>query len=166
MNILNLMSELNFEIFSNGINYNGADVSIGKLFHSKNIGFHLEILNPKSFSCPYHYHEKEEELCIVMEGDAILRQNNQYRKIKTGDLVYFATGPENAHHIYNHSDKPLKFFVLSTQDPDEICHYPDSLKIFDVKARKVTQNGMEVDYWKDEENPGRNWPANALQGKI
>jgi len=70
-------------------------------------------MNPKTFACPYHYHEKEEELMIVLEGEAIVRKNGEFRKVKAGDLVYYETGPASVHQLYNHTDQPFQFFVLS-----------------------------------------------------
>lgn len=80
---------------------------------TKDLGFHIKIMQPKTFSFPYHWHSKEEELAIV-------RINNQFNSLKTGDLVYFGTAPEGAHNFYNHSDRPFKYLTLSNQEPEEM----------------------------------------------
>lgn len=166
MNIVNLFDPTGLIDSSYGPKYSAAEKEIAKSFEAKNIGFHLEVMNPKTFSCPYHYHTKEEELCIVIEGEAIVRNNNLFRKVKAGDLIYYGTGIDSAHHMYNHTDKPFKYFVLSTKFGDELCHYPDSKKTLDKKNRTVTQNGVAADYFKDEEDPSIHWPAEVLKGNI
>jgi uncharacterized cupin superfamily protein len=166
MNILNIFDKIGYEFAEHGEQYRFSNKEVSKLFNTKNLGFHLEILHPQTFSCPYHYHEKEEELAIVIEGEAILRANGNFLKIVPGDLIYFSTGPESVHQIYNHTSKDFKFFALSTKIPDESCYYPDSNKILNRKDRILSQNGVRVDYWKDEEDPRQYWPANALNGIV
>jgi len=136
------------------------------MFGAKNLGFHLEILDPKTFSAPFHFHDQEEEMLIVIEGEAVVRFKDRFQKIKAGDLVYFSTGPDSVHQTYNFTDKPFKFFALSSKFPEEKCHYPDSGKYLDKKIRKVLENGVEVDYFKNEEDPSVYWPEWALKGEI
>lgn len=166
MFITNLNDRSDFKNYSFGEKFEGLDKEIASKFPASLIGFHLEILNPRCFSSPYHYHEKEEELVIVLEGEATLRQNNKFKIIKLLDLVFFPTGPEFVHQIYNHTDKPFRYFVLSNKAKDDICYYPDSQKIFEKNPKKITQNGIEVDYWKDEQDPSIHWPTKILNGDF
>lgn len=166
MKIVNLLNPTGLVDVKYGPKYHGAEQEIGGKFGTKNLGFHLEVMNPKTFSCPYHFHTEEEELCLVLEGEAVVRYNGEFRKVKAGDLIYYGVGPESAHQMYNHTDKPFKFFILSTRFPDEFCHYPDSKKRLDRKNRLITQNGVKVDYMKDEEDPAIYWPEHALRGNV
>ncbi len=165
MNIMNLLDDSNLNPYDYGKRYKGMDKEIASNFAAKDIGFHLEILAPGCFSAPYHFHEKEEELVIVLQGEAMLRENNKFRKVKEGDLIFFPTGKETPHQLYNHSSGDFRYFVLSSKSPEDICVYPDSRKILDRKLKVVTQDGNPVDYWKDEEDPAIHWPASALAGK-
>lgn len=166
MNIMNLKDMTGYTGYEFGEKYQGADKEVAKIFGAQNLGFHLEVLNPGCFSCPYHYHEKEEELVIVLKGEAILRQNDSFKKIKEMDLIYFSTGSNFIHQIYNHTNSPFQYFVLSTKSEEDICHYPDSNKTMIRKNRLITQKDKEVDYWKDEEDPSIHWPENVLKGEI
>lgn len=166
MHVINLLDcELKPENF--GPKYLGATRELGNEWGSKLLGFHVEVLDPKMFSCPYHWHEKEEELAVVLEGQPILRVGNQFRKVQKGDLLFFPPGTATAHHLYNHTDQPFKFLAMSSKViTDEKCHYPDSNKVMDRLSRTVTQNGQPVPYFKDEQDPSQYWPAEALQGKV
>jgi len=160
MNILNLFDTEGFVTGNQREKYRSTYKDISENFDAKNLGFHLKIMEPKTFSCPYHWHSGEEELVIVLEGEATVRNNGEFRIIKPGDLIYYGTGPESVHHMYNHTDKPFKYFVLSNQVPSESCFYPDSKKKNDQGV--VTQNGVKVDYFKDEEDPSVYWPKEWL----
>lgn len=161
---MNLLDDEGLNSYNYGARYKGLDKEIASYFPANAIGFHLEVLAPQCFSAPYHWHEKEEELVIVLKGEAMLRENNKFRKVKEGDLIFFGTG-ETPHQLYNHSKTDFRYFVLSSKASDDICHYPDSRKRLIRKDRQVLQGETPVDYWKDEEDPAIHWPAYALEGK-
>jgi len=157
--LINLFSEpnLKFEHFVHG-KYAGASAEVSKLWETQKLGFHVETLAPGAYSCPYHLHEEEEEMFIVLKGFAKVRQDGEFYEIKEGDLVLFKTG--SAHQFYNHTKAPFLFLALSNKAEDEVCEYPDSNKRWERKSKKLTQNGVEIeDYWKDEEDPDLKWPS-------
>lgn len=160
-NIINLET-LTYKPDQMGESYRYQSAPLATEMGAKKLGFHAEKLEPKSFSCPYHFHHSEEELFLVLEGEATLRQANQYRIVKKGDLIFFPNCPEGAHQFYNHTNQPFKFFALSTMDPLEVCEYPDSKKVMVAKLKKVFQFDKEVEYLRDEENPARFWPKERL----
>ncbi|MES2801333.1 MAG: cupin domain-containing protein [Bdellovibrionota bacterium] len=162
MHILNIYKEA---IKAAGrLNYKGGVLELSETFGAKNLGFHVETLDPKNFSCPYHYHEKEEELFLVLEGEAIVRKNNEFRKVGPGDIIFYEVGETSAHNMYNHTDKPFKILAISNNSDTDVCHYPDSKKI--NSSGVVKQNGEIVDYFKDEEDPAKYWLAHALRGEV
>ncbi len=153
-------SKLDFQPWGHGQLYACLDATVAKDWGLEKLGFHVEKLNPGCFGCPYHTHLKEEELLIVLEGEATVRQDGEFFQVKKGDLVLFKLGVH--HQIYNHTDKHFTFFMLSNKAADDICLYPDSNKI-KVGQQGTTQNGVSVDYWKDEEDPRSHWPTEILR---
>jgi uncharacterized cupin superfamily protein len=150
-----------FTRWEHGEHYAGAEAPLAKPWGAEALGFHIEILDPGKFSCPYHRHEKEEELFIALEGSATVRQDGEFFAVSAGDLFFFKKGV--THQIYNHTSKPFRFFALSNDHPEEVCDYPDSRKKLETKLDRITQDGVEVDdYWKDEEDPRSHWPADIL----
>ncbi len=143
--------------------YETAPAAFSSKLGAKKLGWNVALLPPGKFSCPYHFHHSEEEVFLVLEGRAILRQPNGYREIEKGDLIFFATTPEGAHQIYNHTDKPLKYLALSSLDPLDLGEFPDSGKISVRKLKQVFQAGSAVDYWTDEKDPARFWPSEQLR---
>lgn len=162
MNILNLFDTSGFESSSRSHNskYRGSFKEISETFKAKNLGFHIRIMEAKTFSYPYHWHSGEEELFIVLEGEATVRCNGEFHKVKEGNLIYYGTGPESVHQMYNHTDRPFKFLALSNVDHNEKCYYPDSKK--ESSPDGPIQNGVVVDYLKDEEDPSIYWPKDKL----
>lgn len=166
-NIVNL-NEVEFEDCSFGKNYQIKSSPLAKLMGSQKLGFHVEILAPKKFSCPYHFHHMDEELFLVLEGIAMLRHNNQYREVHEGDLILFTAGSENAHQFYNHTNQDFKFFALSSRDLLEVCEYPDSNKIAVMGKTlpiKIFQGDETVSYLTGEEDPRQYWDPAYLKQK-
>lgn len=128
------------------------------------LGFNVSTVPPGQFSCPYHFHHSEEELFLVLEGKAVLRQGDRFREVTKGDLIFCTTGLEGAHQFYNHTNAAFKMLAISTMDPMEVAEYPDSKKMYVAKLKKVFQAGAEVDYWKDETDPAKFWPKEHLRG--
>lgn len=162
MNIMNLFDPQGFESGSGAKKekYRGSFKEVSEIFKAKSLSFHIRIMESKTFSYPYHWHTGEEELFIVLEGEATVRCHGEFRKVKEGDLIYYGTGPESVHQMYNHTDLPFKFFALSNIDETEKCYYPDSKK--ESSPDGPLQNGVIVDYLKDEEDPSIYWPKDKL----
>lgn len=144
--------------------FSGSVLDLSKMFGAQKLGFHLEVMNPGQFSAPFHSHEEEEEMFFVIEGEAIVRSEGQFRKVGPGDFIFYPTGQAYAHNMYNHSDKPFKFLALANTSKNDVCHYPDSRKVYGENG--VTQDGKPADYWKDEEEPAKYWPEHVLRGDI
>ena len=161
VNLENLKFESDHTVGEN-YKYEVAPAAFSSKMGAKKLGWNVSILPSKEFSCPYHFHHSEEELFLVLEGKATLRQAGKFKEVSKGDLIFFETSAEGAHQFYNHTDQPFKYLALSTLDPFDICEYPDSKKVNVRKLKKIYQGGTEVAYLKDEENPARYWPKEHL----
>ena len=155
-NIINF-ENVEMEDWSFGEAYEGKSAEVATKLNSIKLGFHIEILSPKKYSCPYHYHDSEEELFYIIEGEATLRQNDSYRRITKGDLIWFGLGEEYSHQFYNHSDEDFKFIALSNKDKSDIAYYPDSGKVNIRRTREIFKQNDKVPYITDEEDPSKYW---------
>lgn len=155
-NIVNV-NNVNMEDWSLGDAYSGKSAEVARKLKTEKLGFHIEILSPKQYSCPYHYHQLEEELFYVLEGEATLRQNDEYSKIEKGDLIFFGLGEEYSHQFYNHTEKDFKFIAISNLDKSDIAYYPDSGKVNIRETREIFKQQDSVPYITDEENPSKYW---------
>lgn len=128
---------------------------LGQKMASEKLGFHVGVLEPKSFLCPYHSHDSEEELLLILEGEATIRQNDETFIVRKDDLIFYKLNV--THQIYNHTDQPCRVLTVANKDPNDVCVYPDSGKINFRRHGKIFQEGKEVDYFTDEKEPSSFW---------
>lgn len=124
----------------------------------------VDTLPPGMRSCPCHVHHAEEEMFIVLEGTGTLRVAGHMLPIKAGDVVFIPPGPEYPHHILNTSDAPLKSISIGTNEPVEVCEYPDSGKymVGAPNFHAIHRKGGDIDYRDGEVGTGQrpgDWPT-------
>ncbi len=156
-NIFNLF-DLKFKSKNRKLNHynmNSSMLTSGDL-GSKKLFFDVKELLPGQLSYPYHYHSDNEEVFIIIEGEATLRQNNKKRIVKKGDLIFFPNTADGAHQLFNHSVQPVKYLDLSTNSGTDICRYPDSGKI-NAGSGNIFNISDKVDYFYGEEDMPDFW---------
>jgi uncharacterized cupin superfamily protein len=122
------------------------------------LGVSIDIVAPGKRACPYHFHYAQEEVFIVLEGEATLRVADEMLPIASGDVVFIPPGPDYPHQIINDSDAPLKYLSISTKESPEIVEYPDSGKYLASASREGDPYGFarmhrdsdDLDYWDGE----------------
>jgi len=136
---------------------------LAELSNAKHFQFDIRSLDPGKFSFPYHFHRAAEELFVILSGEATLRSPEGFRKLSQGDIVFFETGGEGAHQLYNHNDSPCVYLDLRTTIGIDICEYPDSEKVNILPAMEVFERSSSVDYYRGEENVVTKWPKEVLR---
>lgn len=118
----------------------------------RKIGVAFEELPPGKQSAPFHFHMKEEEHIIALEGEATLRLGEERHLLRAGDYVGFPAGQRAGHCLINETDKPFRYIIIGDHDPHEVCVYPDSGKIM-VRGydRAILRDGERLDYWDGED---------------
>ena len=134
---------------------------IGRQAGSERLGASLWALPPGQAAYPYHWHYREEELIVVLEGTPSLRTPNGERRLERGEVVSFPTGEPGAHQVINDTGEEVRFLAFSTQGEPDLVMYPESGKL-GVFERLPQGGGLyklfrledAVDYWEGEEPPG------------
>tara|TARA_B100001123_G_C14536827_1_gene720616 strand:- start:73 stop:303 length:231 start_codon:yes stop_codon:yes gene_type:complete len=73
-------------------------------------------------SCPFHNHQVNEEMFLIIEGSGLLRFGKDEYTIQKNDIIARpAGGKDVAHQIINNSDSDLKYLALSTKEMAKIC---------------------------------------------
>jgi len=134
--------------------------AIGK---SEDLYFNVRKLDPGKYSFPYHFHRNSEELFIIFEGSATLRTIEGLQIVTKGDIVFFEKGPESAHQLFNHTDRPCIYFDLRTNNGFDVSEMPDSNKLLILPEWTIIEKGDEAEYYKGEENADEIW--NKLKDK-
>lgn len=81
-------------------------------------------LQPGAWSSQRHWHEDEDELVLMLEGEAVLVENDGRTVMRAGDIAAFPKGVANGHHLINESNAPCRFVAIGKPAASD-CHYPD-----------------------------------------
>lgn len=82
------------------------------------------ILRPGAWSAQRHWHEDEDELVVMLAGQAVLVDDSGETPIRPGDIAVFPKGDGNGHCLRNDSDADCVFLAVGQPDT-RVCHYPD-----------------------------------------
>lgn len=96
-------------------------------------------LLPGAFSSHRHWHREEDELVVMLAGEAVLIDDHGETIVGPGDVLAFPAGEANGHHLHNRSDQPCVFVAVSAGDRESDSGvYPDIDMVFDAEgyARK------------------------------
>jgi len=117
----------------------------------RKIGVSYEELAPGKQSVPFHYHLIEEEHIIALEGECTLRWGEERFPFRAGQYVCFPAGMRLGHCLINETDKPFRFIMIGTHDPNEVAVYPDSNKIM-IRGldRAILRDENRLDYFDGE----------------
>ena len=143
--------------------YSWYTTKLAELVESKHLQFDIRSLEPDRFSYPYHSHRNSEEIFVILSGSAVLRTPKGFKQLNEGDIVFFEMGPEGAHQLYNHTDKPCRYLDIRTVAGLDVCDYPDSGKVNILPYREIYQSTNQVDYYKDEDKVREKWPEEIIR---
>lgn len=99
--------------------------ALGDDFGLTTIGVNLTVLAPGAESSMRHWHEREDELVYVLEGEVVLRTDAGEEVLNAGMIAGFRAGDSNAHQLINRSPQPARYLEISNRDATDIAHYPD-----------------------------------------
>ncbi|HEX7714178.1 MAG TPA: cupin domain-containing protein [Bacillota bacterium] len=131
--------------------------NLAEIVKSKHLQFDVRLLDPDKYSCPYHFHRNSEEIFVILSGKVTLRTPDEFVELSEGDIVFFETGPQGAHQLYNHTQQACKYLDIRTEAGIDICEYPDSGKINIRPYGELYQSEDKVDYYKGEDNVREKW---------
>lgn len=70
-------------------------------------------LEPGAWSSQRHWHDTEDEIVIMLEGTAVLVEDDGEIEVEAGDILAWAKGSTNGHHLINRSTEPCTFIAIS-----------------------------------------------------
>lgn len=136
---------------------------VGTQLGAKKLGYNVTAIPPGKRAYPFHNHQVNEEVFLILDGTGEVRIGNQILPIRRGDIIACpAGGLETAHQIVNTGSEELRYFAVSTRLSPEIAEYPDTGRFglladlapgADGKQRMMMFVGREndtLDYWQGE----------------
>lgn len=97
---------------------------LAPMFGLADFGASHVTLKPGAASSQRHWHEEEDELVIMLSGEAVLLDDNGKTVLRAGDVAIFPKNDGNGHHILNESAEDCVFVAIG-RPPTGDCHYPD-----------------------------------------
>ncbi|GAA4020029.1 cupin domain-containing protein [Sphingomonas swuensis] len=82
-------------------------------------------LEPGAWSSQRHWHEGEDELVVMLEGEAMLVEEGHRTLLRAGDVAAFPKGVPDGHHLINEGTAPCRFVAIGRPNATD-CHYPDA----------------------------------------
>lgn len=89
-------------------------------------GANLVTLVPGAMSSMRHWHSDEDELVIMLSGEAVLIDDAGEHVMRAGDVAAFAKGVADGHHFVNRGDGDAVFVAVGADRPaTDRCTYSD-----------------------------------------
>ena len=108
-------------------------------------GVNICTLKPGAASSQRHWHEKEDELVYVLQGEVVLREDSGEIVLKPGDAAAWKAGVENGHCLINKSNHDAVFIEVGTRVAAERAFYSDidMMVTRDAKGARYTKKNGE-----------------------
>ncbi len=95
---------------------------VGGLTH---LGASHVVLKPGAWSSQRHWHEREDELVIMLSGEAVLIEDGGETVMRSGDVAAWPAGVANGHHLVNRTDRDCVFIAIGSGDQNGGGAYSD-----------------------------------------
>jgi uncharacterized cupin superfamily protein len=84
------------------------------------------VLKPGAWSSQRHWHAEEDELLVMLSGEAVLVEDDGETVLRAGDVAAWPKGIRNGHHLQNRSQADCSFVAISAGDSaNDAGEYPD-----------------------------------------
>jgi uncharacterized cupin superfamily protein len=123
--------------------------SIGGALGAETTGMRHVRMAPRAHGTPHHCHGAEEELFVVLGGAGEVRLGDERFAVARGSVLARPPGTGVAHSFIA-GDEGLEYLGWGTREPNDICYYPDSGKVF-LCGVGVIGRIEPADYWDGEE---------------
>jgi uncharacterized cupin superfamily protein len=111
---------------------------VGEATGLKDIGISHCVLEPGAWSSQRHWHEGIDEFVVMLDGEAVLVEEDGETILRPGDCAVFPKDVANGHHLVNRSDRPCSFLAIDGRQGEGDCHYPDADLHWDMTAERYT----------------------------
>ncbi len=81
-------------------------------------------LKPGAWSSQRHWHEGEDEMVVMIAGEAVLVDDHGETPLRAGDIAAFPKNDGNGHVLINRSTADCTFVAIGRPSETD-CHYPD-----------------------------------------
>ena len=105
-------------------------------------GASLVTLRPGAWSSQRHWHVGEDELVVMISGEAVLVDDDGEHLLRTGDVAAFPKKDGNGHHLQNRGDRDCVFVAVGGGEARGGA-YPDIDMLFTADGRYMRRDGSD-----------------------
>jgi len=102
-----------------------SSLRLGDLAGLTQFGVNIVMLEPGAVASLRHWHLREDEFAMVLDGDLILVEDEGETPMRPGDCAAWKAGVANGHRFVNRSDRPARFLIVGTKSTGEVATYSD-----------------------------------------
>ncbi|OUS07990.1 cupin [Rhodobacterales bacterium 52_120_T64] len=106
----------------------------------------VEILPPGSTSSIKHWHQNEDEMIYMLEGEALVYEGELSYTLNAGEVATFKAGKPIGHYIENVGDTPIKYLVIGTRSTSDVVTYPDNDRVLKFERPAGRQRFSRYSY--------------------
>jgi uncharacterized cupin superfamily protein len=93
------------------------------------------VLKPGGWSSQRHWHAEEDELVVILSGEAVLVEDGGETLLRAGDVAAWPKGVKDGHHIQNRGTEDCVMIAVSAGDSaNDHGEYPDIDLRFDERV--------------------------------
>jgi uncharacterized cupin superfamily protein len=100
------------------------------------------VLKPGAWSSQRHWHNGEDEMVIMLSGEAVLIEDDSETVMKPGDCAVWPKGSTNGHHLVNRSDTDCSFVAIGGGERTG-GGYSDIDMLFTADGRYIRKDGTD-----------------------
>ena len=105
-------------------------------------GVNLTTLKPGAASALRHWHEKEDELVYIIEGEVVLIEDGGETVLRAGDCAAFPKGTGDGHHLINRGAATAVYLEAGSRHGADLTTCSDiDLKSANADGRFVHKDG-------------------------
>jgi uncharacterized cupin superfamily protein len=121
---------------------------------SRRTGLRYIEVFPGKLNAPPHCHSAEEEIFVVLDGEGQLllweEDGVAEHPVRAGSVVCRPPGTGVA-HAFRGGDDGLGVLTYGTRDPNDMCFYPRSRKLYIRGLGLITRVGQQLNYLDGED---------------
>jgi uncharacterized cupin superfamily protein len=95
-------------------------------------GVNLSRLKPGAASSQRHWHQNEDELVYLLDGELVLVEDGGETVLKPGDAAGWKAGVPDGHCLINRTERDAVYIEIGSRAACEVANYPD----IDMRAER------------------------------
>ena len=99
--------------------------ALGDALGLSQFGVNSVHLAPGAASAQRHWHSKEDEFVVILQGEVVLISDGGEQILPAGDTAGFPAGVADGHHLVNKGSEEAVYIEIGSRVTGDVVDYPD-----------------------------------------